>query len=113
MAAFGPDRKRRKTHVFRIVLSHSWKADSEATFRQTTEEDFIRCLENAFWHFGGMTETFVIDYLRAAVKHPDWFVQSLPPDGQALDITAPRQGTRPAGVLSMTVAASNVSISTA
>ena len=36
--------KRRKTNVFRIVLSHSRKAYSEATFTQTTE-DFIRCLE--------------------------------------------------------------------
>ena len=39
--------RRRKTHVFRIVLSHSRKGYSEAVFRQTTEE-FIRCLENAF-----------------------------------------------------------------
>ena len=35
------DGKRRKTHVFRIVLSHSRKAYSEATFTQTTE-DFFR-----------------------------------------------------------------------
>ena len=42
----GPDGKRRKTHVFRIVLSHSRKAYSEVTYRQTTE-DFIGCLENA------------------------------------------------------------------
>ena len=41
----------RKTHVFRIVLSYSRKAYSEVVYRQTTE-NFIRCLENAFWHFG-------------------------------------------------------------
>ena len=48
----GPDGKRRKTHVFRIVLSHSRKAYSEVVYRQTTD-DFLRCLENAFRHFGG------------------------------------------------------------
>jgi len=37
-----PDGKRRRTHVFRIVLSHSRRAYSEAVFRQTTD-DFIRC----------------------------------------------------------------------
>jgi transposase len=74
----GPDGKRRKTHVFRIVLSHSRKAYSEATFRQTTE-DFIACLENAFWHFGGCPKILVIDNLRAAVKHPDWFDPELVP----------------------------------
>lgn len=41
-----PDRKRRRTHVFRFVLSHSRKAYSEAVYRQTTE-DFIRCVERA------------------------------------------------------------------
>jgi Integrase core domain len=61
-----PDGRRRKTHVFRIVLSHSRKAYSEATFTQTAE-DFIRCLENAFAHFGGVPQTLVIDNLRAAV----------------------------------------------
>ena len=74
----GPDGKRRRTYVFRIVLSHSRKAYSEATYRQTTE-DFIRCLENAFWHFGGCPQVLVIDNLRAAVKHPDWFDPELVP----------------------------------
>ena len=49
----GPDGKRRRTHVFRIVLSHSRKGYSEAVYRQTTD-DFLRCLENAFRHFGGV-----------------------------------------------------------
>ena len=44
--------KRRRSYVFRIVLSYSRKAYSESVFHQTTES-FIRCLENAFWHFGG------------------------------------------------------------
>jgi transposase len=70
--------KRRKTHVFRIVLSHSRKAYSEVTLRQTTE-DFITCVENAFRHFGGCPKTLVIDNLRAAVKHPDWFDPELVP----------------------------------
>lgn len=73
-----PDGKRRKTHVFRIVLSHSRKGYSEASFRQTTD-DFLRALENAFWHFGGVPRTIVIDNLRAAVKHPDWYDPELQP----------------------------------
>ena len=56
------DGKRRKTHVFRIVLSHSRKGYSEVVYRQTTEA-FIRCLENAFWYFGGVTQTTIIDYV--------------------------------------------------
>ena len=43
----GSDGSRRKTHVFRVVLSHSRKGYSEAVYRQTTD-DFLRCLENAF-----------------------------------------------------------------
>jgi transposase len=74
----GPDGKRRRTHVFRIVLSHSRKGYSEATFRQTTE-DFLTCVENAFRHFGGVPQILVIDNLRAAVKHPDWFDPELVP----------------------------------
>jgi len=77
-----PDGKRRRTHVFRIVLSYSRKAYSEATFRQTTE-DFIRCLENAFWSFGGVPQTLVIDNLRAAVKQADWFDPELVPKLEA------------------------------
>jgi transposase len=64
--------KRRHTHVFRIVLSYSRKAYSESVYRQTTEE-FIRCLENAFRHFGGVPQTLVLDNLKAGVLTPDWF----------------------------------------
>jgi transposase len=78
----GSDGKRRRTHVFRIVLSHSRKAYSEATFTQTTE-DFLRALENAFAHFGGVPKTLVIDNLKAAVAHPDWFDPELTPKVQS------------------------------
>ena len=70
--------KRRKTHLFRCVLSHSRKAYSEAVWRQTSES-FIRCLENAFRHFGGVTATVVIDNLKAGVIQADWFDPELNP----------------------------------
>lgn len=70
--------KRRRPHVFRVVLSHSRKGYSEAVWRQTTEQ-FIRCLENAFRSFGGVTKTTVIDNLRAAVTRADWFEPELNP----------------------------------
>ncbi len=73
-----PEGRRRKAYVFRVVLSHSRKAYSEATHRQTTE-DFLRCLENAFQHFGGVPQTVVIDNLKAAVQQPDWFDPELNP----------------------------------
>jgi transposase len=78
----GPDGKRRKTNVFRIVLSHSRKGYSEATLTQSSE-DFFRCLENAFAHFGGVPKTLVVDNLKAAVAHPDWFDPVLSPKVQS------------------------------
>jgi transposase len=72
------DGKRRRTHVFRIVLSHSRKAYSEVVYRQTTD-DFIGALENAFWHFGGVPQRLVLDNLRAAVTKADWFDPELNP----------------------------------
>jgi transposase len=77
-----PDGRRRKTHVFRIVLSHSRKAYSESTFTQSTD-DFLRALENAFHAFGGVPKTLVIDNLKAAVAHPDWFDPELTPKVQS------------------------------
>lgn len=65
----GEDGKRRKTHLFRVVLSCSRKAYSEASFTQETE-CFLRALENAFRHFGGVPETVVIDNLKAGVIKP-------------------------------------------
>jgi transposase len=72
------DGQRRRTHVLRIVLSHSRKGYSEAVFRQTTE-DFIRCVENAFWAFGGVPQRLVLDNLKAAVVKADWFDPELNP----------------------------------
>ena len=76
-----PDGRRRLTHVFRVVLSHSRKAYSEAVTRQTTEA-FIRCLENAFAHFGGVPRRVVLDNLKAAVKQADWYDPELNPKVQ-------------------------------
>ena len=61
--------KRRRTHLFRIVLSCSRKCYSEVSHTQDTES-FIRALENAFQFFGGSTETVVIDNLKAGVITP-------------------------------------------
>jgi transposase len=72
------DGKRRKTHLFRIVLSHSRKAYSEVVYRQTTD-DFLRCLENALRQFGGAPRRLILDNLRAAVKKADWFDPELNP----------------------------------
>ncbi|HEV3236682.1 MAG TPA: IS21 family transposase [Gemmataceae bacterium] len=72
------DGTRRRTHVFRIVLSHSRKGYSEVVHRQTTEE-FIRCLENAFWHFGGTPKVLVLDNLKAGVEKADWYDPDLNP----------------------------------
>jgi hypothetical protein len=59
-------------------LSHSRKGYSEAVYRQTTDE-FIRCLEDAFAHFGGVPKTLVLDNLKAGVLQPDWFDPDLNP----------------------------------
>jgi len=72
------DGKRSRPHLFRIVLSHSRKAYSEAVPRQKTEL-FLRCLENAFWSFGGVPRTLVPDNLKAAVLQADWFDPELNP----------------------------------
>ena len=74
----GPDGKRRKTHVLRVVLSHSRKGYSEAVYRQTTD-DFLRCLEGAFRHFGGVPRRLVLDNLKAAVTRADWFDPEINP----------------------------------
>jgi len=72
------DGKRKRPHVFRVVLSHSRKGYSEVVWQQTTES-FLRCLENAFRYFGGVPHTVVIDNLRAAVTRADWFDPELNP----------------------------------
>src|SRR5579884_3412380 len=73
-----PDGSKRRTHIFRIVLSHSRKGYSEAVYRQTTDT-FLLCLENAFAHFGGVPRTLVLDNLKAAVLQPDWYDPELNP----------------------------------
>ena len=70
--------RRRRTHVLRVVLSYSRKAYSEVVYRQTTE-NLVRCLENAFWHFGGVPKTLVPDNLKAAVLKADWYDPDLNP----------------------------------
>jgi transposase len=72
------DGTRRRTHVFRIILSHSRKGYSEAVLRQSTD-DFLHCLENALWHFGGVPQRLVLDNLRAAVAKADWYDPDLNP----------------------------------
>ena len=69
---------RRRPHLFRAVLSYSRKGYSEVVWRQDTET-FIRCVENAFRHFGGVTRTTVVDNLKAAVLAADWFEPELNP----------------------------------
>lgn len=76
------DGKRKRPHLFRIVLSCSRKAYSEVVPRQTTEA-FLRCLENAFCYFGGVPRTLVVDNLKAAVTKADWYDADLNPKIQA------------------------------
>lgn len=78
----GPGGRKRRPHVLRVVLSFSRRAYSEAVWRQDTES-FIRCLENAFHHFGGVPRTLVIDNLRAAVSRADWYDPELNPKIEA------------------------------
>jgi transposase len=72
------DGKRRRPHLLRAVLSHSRKGYSEVVWRQTSES-FLRCLENAFRSFGGVTATVVIDNLKAGVIRADWYDPELNP----------------------------------
>ena len=74
----GPDGKRRRTHVLRLVLSHSRKGYSEVFFRQTTDH-LLACWENAFAAWGGVPRTLVIDNLKAAVLRAEWYDPDLHP----------------------------------
>lgn len=62
---------KRRSWVFRVVLSYSRKGYSEAVMRQDTET-FLRCLENAFRYFGGVAQVLNLDNLKAAVIKADW-----------------------------------------
>lgn len=66
------DTGRRKTWVFRIVLSNSRKAYSQVVLRQNTDS-FIEALENAFHYFGGSPRRLVTDNLKAVVPQADWY----------------------------------------
>ena len=68
----------RKTHVFRLVLSHSRKGYTEAVRRLTTES-FIRSLENAFRALGGVPKVVVFDNAKSAVIQADWYDPELNP----------------------------------
>ena len=74
----GADGRSRRSHVLRVVLSCRRKGYSEAVDRQSGD-NFLRALENAFAHFGGVPRALVIDNLRAAVKRADWFDPELSP----------------------------------
>jgi transposase len=73
-----PQKRKKKSWVFRMVLSHSRKGYSEAVFHQNTES-FLRCLENAFLHFGGVPRTLNLDNLKAAVLRSHWAEPELNP----------------------------------
>lgn len=64
--------------MLRAVLSHSRKGYSEAVMRQDTET-FLRCLENAFRHFGGVPAVLNVDNLKAAVIKADWYDPEINP----------------------------------
>lgn len=70
--------KSRRSWVFRLVLSYSRKAYSEAVTRQDTET-FLRCLENAIRSFGGAPQLLNVDNLKAAVLKADWFDPEINP----------------------------------
>jgi transposase len=72
------DGRRRRPHLFRCVLSHSRKGYTEVVWRQDTET-FLRCLENAFRHFGGVPLRTVIDNLKAGIIQADWFDPEINP----------------------------------
>jgi hypothetical protein len=70
--------KRAKIHLLRFTLSHSRKSYTEAMPRQDTES-FIRGIENAFRHFGGVPLMLVLDNLKAGVIKPCYYDPELNP----------------------------------
>lgn len=70
--------RRRRTWLFRIVLSFSRRGYSEAVYSQRTDE-VIRVLENAFAHFGGVPKVLVPDNMKSAVLVADRFDPDLNP----------------------------------
>lgn len=78
----GPDGKKRRPWMLRVILSHSRKGYSEVVWRQTTD-NFIAAIENAFHHFGGVPKRLVIDNLKAAVNRADWYDPEIHPKLQS------------------------------
>jgi len=74
----GENGRLKKVHVLIVTLSHSRKAYVEAVLSQSSES-FLRSLENAFRHFGGVPETLCPDNLKAAVNKADWYEPELNP----------------------------------
>jgi len=67
----GEDGRLKRAQLLRVTLSFSRKSYSEAMLRQDAES-FIRGLENAFRHFGGVPARLCPDNLKAAVAKADW-----------------------------------------
>jgi transposase len=67
-----------KVYLLRVVLSCSRKSYTEAG-RSMKTEHFIRGLENAFLHFGGVPRRLCPDNLKAAVLKADWYEPELNP----------------------------------
>jgi hypothetical protein len=61
----------RRSWVFRMVLSYSRKAYSEAILRQDTET-FLRCLENGLREFGGVSLCINGEIERRGVAREQW-----------------------------------------
>lgn len=74
----GENGRRKKVHVLLVTLSHSRKSYVEAVLSQSSES-FLRSLENAFRHFGGVPERLCPDNLKAAVSKADWYEPELNP----------------------------------
>ncbi len=74
----GEDGTVRRTWVFRSILSHSRKGYSEAVFHQDTET-FLRVIENALRHYGGVPLILNLDNLKAAVIKAHWVDPELNP----------------------------------
>lgn len=68
----------KKVHILLVTLSHSRKSYVEAVLTQSAES-FLRSLENAFRHFGGVPEQLCPDNLKAAVIKADWYEPEINP----------------------------------
>jgi len=67
----GEDGRMKRAQLLRVTLSHSRRSYSEAMPSQDCES-FVRGLENAFRHFGGVPLRLCPDNLKAAVVKADW-----------------------------------------